>query len=87
MNPVSTALFLVGYGLAVPIATRLPTVVAERNRMAMWGHQVGVLVAALGWLLKGGVMVAVLHLAWIGLANVWFGFGTTARSRVGNRDR
>lgn len=83
MHPVSTALFLVGYGLALPIALRLPSVVSEQNRLAIWGHQLGLLIVTLGWVMRGGVTVAVIHLAWMALASVWFGF----RPLVGRRRR
>ncbi len=81
MHPISTALFLVGYGLALPIATRLPTVVANQSRLAIWGHQVGLLIAALGWVLRGGILLAVIHIAWMALASVWFGFSPLVRRR------
>lgn len=84
MHPISTALFLVGYGLALPIATRLPTVVANQSRLAIWGHQFGLLIAALGWVLRGGILVAVLHLAWMAIASVWFGFSPLVRRRAGD---
>lgn len=82
MHPISTALFLVGYGLALPIATRLPTVVANQNRLAIYGHQLGLLIAAFGWVLRGGVVIAVLHLAWMAIASVWFGFSPLVRRRA-----
>jgi hypothetical protein len=81
VHPVSTALFLLGYGLALPIAFRLPSVVAEQNRLAIWGHQLGLLVVTLGWVLRGSVAMAIVHLAWMALASVWFGF----RPLVGRR--
>lgn len=81
MHPISTALFLVGYGLALPIATRLPTVVANQSRLAIWGHQVGLLIAALGWVLRGGILMAVIHVAWMAFASVWFGFSPLVRRR------
>jgi hypothetical protein len=74
VHPISTALFLLGYGLALPIGARLQAVVAGRHRLAMWGHQLGILIAALGWALRGGLAMAALHLAWLALAGVWFGF-------------
>ena len=76
---MSTALFLVGYGLALPIAARMPTVVASQSRLAVWGHQLGLLIAAFGWVLRGGILVAVIHLAWMALVGVWFGFDPLVR--------
>ncbi|MEL6981751.1 MAG: hypothetical protein AAFO29_04940 [Actinomycetota bacterium] len=81
MHPISTALFLVGYGLALPIASRLATVVANQIRLAIWGHQLGMLIAALGWVMRGGVLVAVIHLAWMAFVGVWFGFAPMVRRR------
>ncbi len=74
MHPISTALFLVGYGLALPIAVKLSSVVAEQNRLAIWGHQLGLLIVTIGWVLRGAIAVAVIHLAWMALASLWFGF-------------
>lgn len=83
MHPLSTALFLLGYSLAIPIATRLPAVVAGQQRLAMWGHQAGVLLAALGWLLRGQVLVATIHALWLFGAYAWFGFKTARRTPTG----
>lgn len=83
MHPLSTALFLLGYGLALPIGARLATVVAGQNRLAMWGHQAGVLLAGVGWLLRGQVLMAVIHGAWLIGASIWFGLRTPRRSTTG----
>lgn len=72
MHPLSTALFLLGYALALPIASRLPTIVGRQQRLAILGHQFGVLLAAMGWLLRGQVMVAVLHGIWLAIVYGWF---------------
>ena len=81
MHPLSTALFLLGYGLALPIAARLPTVVANRNRLALWGHQFGVIVATGGWLVRGRVIMAVVHVVWLIVANAWFALEPRRRAR------
>lgn len=81
MHPLSTALFLLGYGLALPIGARLPAVVANRNRLALWGHQFGVIVAAGGWLVRGRIVMAVVHLAWLFAANAWFAFEPRRQER------
>lgn len=83
MHPLSTALFLLGYSLALPIGARLASVVADQKRLAMWGHQAGVLLATLGWLLRGQVLVAVIHGAWLAGAYAWFGFRTRRRTPTG----
>ncbi|MEM7273245.1 MAG: hypothetical protein AAF547_09220 [Actinomycetota bacterium] len=72
MHPVSTAFFLLGYGLSLPIATRLAAVVAGQHRLAMWGHQLGMVLAAVGWLLRGQVLVGVGHILWMTGAGIWF---------------
>ena len=38
----------------------------------MWGHQTGVLIAGLGWVLRGQVVVALLHAVWLIAAGFWF---------------
>jgi hypothetical protein len=68
VHPLSTALFLLGYALAVPIVSRLPGIIARQQRLAMWGHQLGVLLAASGWLLRGQVAVALIHGVWLVVA-------------------
>lgn len=84
MHPLSTALFLLGYALALPIASRLPSVVARGQRLAMWGHQLGILAAALGWLLRGQVLVATAHGIWLAAAYAWFELrGPTRRAAAG----
>ncbi len=87
MNPIATVLFLVGYGLALPIAPRLPTVVAGQHRLAMWGHQLGVMIAALGWALRGRLTVAAIHFAWLAIASIWFGFEPKIRKQAARRRR
>lgn len=72
MHPVSTAFFLLGYGLSLPIATRLASIVASQQRLGLWGHQVGMLMAATGWILRGQALVMVGHLVWMIIAQVWF---------------
>ncbi len=72
MHPLSTALFLLGYGLALPIAARLTTVVGRQQRLAMRGHQAGVLLATLGWVLRGQILVAGIHVLWLIGAYAWF---------------
>ncbi|MGI9596474.1 MAG: hypothetical protein ACR2QK_09955 [Acidimicrobiales bacterium] len=82
MHPLSTALFVLGYGLAIPIAGRLPTIVAGQQRLAMWGHQAGILLAAIGWLLRGQVLIAFAHLIWLVIAYVWFEVKSPRRKRT-----
>lgn len=65
MHPASTALFLIGYGFSLPVLFRMVAVLRSGNRLALYGHQVGMLMAALGWLLRGQVGVAGLHLVWM----------------------
>lgn len=72
MHPVTTALFLLGYGLAIPIAMRMTSIVAQQHRLALAGHQIGVGVAFLGWLLRGSLMIAVIHVVWLAGVRFWF---------------
>ncbi len=72
MHPLSTILFLLGYALALPVALRMPEVVAKQHRLAFTGHQLGVGVATLGWLIRGSFVIAVIHLAWLIGVRVWF---------------
>ena len=83
VHPLATALLLLGYGLALPIAARLSTVVAKGNRLAIWGHQLGMLVAALGWLFRGQVLVAAAHGLWLALAYTWFEVKSPRRAAAG----
>ena len=69
---MSTALFLVGYGLAIPIGMRLGHVARTGNRLALAGHQVGVVIALVGWLLRGSVALTVAHVVWLVAARIWF---------------
>lgn len=69
---MSTAFFLLGYGLSLPIATRLADVVARQQRLALWGHQFGMLLAGTGWVLRGQVLVMVGHVVWMIVAQIWF---------------
>ena len=75
MHPVSTALFLVGYGLAIPIGLRMTTIVAHQQRLALTGHQVGVGLALLAWLLRGSITIAIIHVLWLVGVRVWFALG------------
>jgi hypothetical protein len=72
VHPVSTLLFLAGYGLAIPIALQLGRIVAQQHRMALVGHQVGIGIAAVAWLLRGRVVLALLHMVWAIGVRVWF---------------
>ena len=74
---MSTALFLLGYGLAIPILFRLVHIVAVQHRLAFLGHQIGMVLALLAWALKGRVVMAVLHGVWLIVARIWF--ATSAR--------
>lgn len=72
VNPVALLLVVVGYGLAIPVATQLPKVVRTGNRLALTGHQIGVSVAAVGWLIGGRTPLLWLHLLWLLAAAIWF---------------
>lgn len=76
MHPISTVLFLIGYALALPIAFRLGRVVSQQHRLALTGHQAGMTIAAIGWLVRGRVPMAVAHLVWIIAVRIWFAVGS-----------
>ncbi len=77
VHPLSTVLFIAGYGLALPLAGRLSTIVATQQRLAFAGHQVGVLIALVGWLSRGAFVMATLHAVWVVATRLWY--GTTER--------
>lgn len=77
VHPLSTVLFIAGYGLALPIGSRLPTIVANQQRLAFAGHQLGVLIAFVGWLSRGSFVMATLHVIWVVATRIWY--GTTER--------
>ena len=72
MHPLSTVLFLAGYGLALPLAGRIATIVGNQQRLAFAGHQVGVLIALIGWLTRGAFVVATLHAVWVIATKIWY---------------
>ncbi|MFW2381771.1 MAG: hypothetical protein ACN4GZ_08450 [Acidimicrobiales bacterium] len=77
MNPIGIALLLVGYGLVIPVATKMNRVVRSQNRLALTGHQFGILIVCLGWMVGGRVPLVWIHLLWAVVAVIWFNwFGT-----------
>lgn len=75
VHPLSTALLLIGYGLSLPIGAKLPAVVRHQHRIALIGHQLGVLIVAAGWLLAGRTIIALTHALWFALVRLWFWHG------------
>ena len=73
MHPLSTVLFIAGYGLALPLASRLSTIVRGQQRLAFAGHQVGMLIALIGWLSRGAVVMALIHAVWVVATRLWYG--------------
>jgi len=82
VHPLSTVLFLAGYGLALPLAGRLAAIVAGQQRLAFAGHQVGVVIALFGWLLRGSFVMATLHLVWVVAARLWYATSERRRRAV-----
>lgn len=72
VHPLSTVLFIAGYGLALPLAARLSAIIATRQRLAFAGHQVGVVIALIGWLARGAIVMALLHAVWVVAARIWY---------------
>lgn len=71
---MSTALFILGYALALPIAAKMSAIVERQSRLALFGHQAGIMIATFGWLTRGSVLVAVGHVLWLLIAYAWFTF-------------
>jgi len=81
--PVSVPLLLLGYALALPIGMKLGKVVAQQHRLALLGHQVGIMLAVVGWAVRGRPMMAFLHVLWLLGARAWFEMaGRRQRSAV-----
>lgn len=72
VHPVSTLLFLVGYGLVLPIAIRRAQIPEKYLPPAFAGHQLGLFIAACGWLVSGRLWVAAAHVGWAVVARIWF---------------
>ena len=70
MNPVVFSLLLLGYGLAVPVLMNWRRIPTKYRANALIGHQLGVAVAALGWLVRGKILIAGAHLIWLIAARV-----------------
>lgn len=75
MHPASSILFLIGYGLALPILFRLGSIVKKQNGLALVGHQLGLAIATTGWLLRSKPMIAAVHVAVMIAARIWFRLG------------
>ncbi len=73
---MSTVLFLVGYGLALPPIFQWARVIARRSSLALAGHQFGMGIAMLAWFLRGRIAIGVGHLVWMVAAKIWFEVAT-----------
>lgn len=78
VHPLSTIIFLLGYGLALPIGAKFGAVRASQNRLALIGHQAGVGLAALGWALRASAAMFLVHVLWLLAARIWFSLGAKA---------
>jgi len=72
MHPVSTALLILGYALALPIGFRLARVVNNGQRLAFTGHQFGMILAAGGWALRNSLAIAGGHVLWVIGTRIWY---------------
>ena len=72
MHPASTAVLVLGYALAIPIGFKLAAVVKERRNLAFLGHQFGMILAAVGWFMRGSTAVGVGHLLWLVGTRLWY---------------
>ncbi len=59
---------------------KIGTVVRKQNRLAMLGHQFGLLIAGLGWIVGGRPQLIWIHLLWAVAAIVWFNWVGTKGS-------
>ena len=75
MHPVSTALFILGYALSLPIGSRMAAIVTQQHRLGFVGHQLGVGIALLGWLIRGNVVITLIHVMWLIGVRLWFHHG------------
>ncbi len=82
MNPIALVLLLIGYVLTVPIASRMKRVVESQNRLAMSGHQFGIGIICVGWVVGGRAPLIWLHILWAVAAIIWFNWygGKSAKS-------
>lgn len=74
MNPLALLLVMLGYSLAIPIGSKLPEVIRTKNKLALTGHQIGVIIAGGGWLLGARTALAWVHLIWLLVASIWYGW-------------
>lgn len=65
-------LFLLGYALAVPVALRFAKVATAQKSIGLLGHQLGVIIAGIGWALRGKLIIVGLHVVWLVVAKIWF---------------
>lgn len=85
MHPVSAALLLLGYAIALPIAFRIGRIISTQNRIGLLGHQFGVMVAAIGWAVRGSYPVAAAHIGWLVVARIAFAlFGARSKPHTTN---
>lgn len=75
VHPLSTVLFALGYGMALPVLAQIRVVWHRQRRYAMVMHQAGFVLAALGWLLRGRVALAVLHLLGLVIIKIAWSLG------------
>lgn len=72
MTPVSAILLIFGYGLGLPVLFRLGSVVRTGNRLAFGAHQLGISIATLAWLARGGYLIGTAHVIWLIGARIWY---------------
>ena len=81
MHPASTAFLILGYALALPIGMRMASIVSQQHRLAFTGHQVGVGLALLGWVIRGSIMISLIHVVWLVGVRLWFQLGRPQNQR------
>lgn len=56
-------------------------IVERQNRLALFGHQTGIMIVTLGWLISGRIFIAVAHVIWLIIASTWFRYLGPAKPR------
>jgi hypothetical protein len=69
---VSTALFAVGYPVAIVVIARWVPVVREQRRAWFVAHQLAVAAIVAGWALRQRWPAASVNAAWFVVAAVWY---------------
>lgn len=73
--PVDTALFAVGYPLAVGVITRFAPIVRRRRAGWLAAHHVAMTAIIAGWALRGEATGVAINTAWLAGSSLWYAAG------------